>query len=289
MNRIRADLHSHSSYSPDAKDSLEAMYQRAEELGLGVYAVTDHCECNFWYPTEHYFPGVPEEEITDHDMYDSGRRALESIAAQFELREKYLKKLDILVGIELGQTEQAPELARIIAGDERVDLIIGSHHMNRGRDDFYYLDYGKLTIEENERLLYDCFNETLEMCRLGCFDILGHLTYPLRYMTGEYGIKPDMGRYDEVIAEIFRTLAQNGKGIEVNSSGLRQRYGRTFPELRYIKLFRDLGGEFISVGSDAHCTADLGKGTEEATALIAAAGFERLTYYKRRKPEFIEI
>ncbi|MCI7350510.1 MAG: histidinol phosphate phosphatase, partial [Ruminococcus sp.] len=94
---------------------------------------------------------------------------------------------------------------------------------------------------------------------------------------------------EELIAESFKTLISNGKGIEINTSGLRQKYGKTFPDLSYLKLYKDLGGEILTIGSDAHCTADLGKGVKEGSELAQAAGFKRICYFEERKPVFVEI
>lgn len=88
-------------------------------------------------------------------------------------------------------------------------------------------------------LLEDYFTQMYEMCRRGGFDVLGHLTYPLRYICGEYGIQIDLRRFDDIIAQIFRTLIGGGMGIEINTSGLRQKYGRALPDLGFVKLYRE--------------------------------------------------
>ncbi|MBR1864716.1 MAG: histidinol-phosphatase HisJ family protein [Ruminococcus sp.] len=292
MENIMMDLHTHTSFSPDAESSLKEMAQRAQELGLRCFAVTDHCDVNFWHPFSHYFPGKTEGEITDAMMYGSGRYALDSIAAQHELKEKLAlsgSEMKFFAGVEMGQPLQNEEMALKLAEDPRLDFIIGSHHMNMGVDDFYYLDYGRMSAQELNSLMTDCFEQMLEMCRWGKFDVLGHLTYPLRYISGEYGIELSLDPYEEIIREIFCTLIRNGKGIEINTSGLRQKYGRTFPELRYVKLYKELGGQILTVGSDAHRTGDLGKGIPEGIELARAAGFEYLTCFERHEPFFVKI
>ena len=138
-------------------------------------------------------------------------------------------------------------------------------------------------------LLERYFTELNEMCRTNSFDVLGHLTYCLRYMKQRHGIEPDISRFDDIIADSFRTLAQNGKGIEINTSGLRQGFGETFPNLRYTKLFREMGGEIISVGSDAHTAEDIGKNVRDGIEIAKAAGFTRIAYFKKRQPQFIAI
>ena len=77
--------------------------------------------------------------------------------------------------------------------------------------------------------------------------------------------------------------------MEINTSGLRQRYGRTFPEIKYVKLFRELGGEYITFGSDAHCVRDLGKGIDTAEEMAMLAGFKYAAYFEQRRPKTIKI
>ena len=98
-----------------------------------------------------------------------------------------------------------------------------------------------------------------------------------------------MSRYEEIIREIFKTIIYNGKGIEINTSGLRQKYGKPFPEYRFVKMYKELGGELISVGSDAHTVADLGKGVADGAEIAKQAGFKYLCFFKERKPQFLII
>lgn len=280
-----ADLHTHTNFSPDAESTPEQMCDRAAELGLAAYAITDHCDCNFWYPLEN----CESTTTTDAEMYGAEKYANASIDCQTALKEKYSGRLNLLCGIELGQPLQNPERAEEIASRPELDFIIGSHHQNAGENDFYWIEYDKLDSSEIYRLLDDYFCQVYEMSKWGKFDVLGHLTYPLRYICGEYGIDIDMKRYDDVIREIFCTLIHSGKGIEINTSGLRQKYGLTFPTLDYIKLYRELGGEIITLGSDAHCAADIGKGIFEGAELAKAAGFKYISYFKERKPMFMRL
>ena len=158
--------------------------------------------------------------------------------------------------------------------------------MVKGWDDFYFLDYKKV---DPHYLLGLYFEELLEMAEWGKFDVLGHLTYPLRYIVGDFGIKIDMSRYESIIEKIFKTLVKNGMGIEINTSGLRQKIDVTLPDEHYIRLYKKCGGEILTAGSDAHCTADLGKGIAEGISLAKKCGFDKIYYYDHRKPISIKI
>jgi len=280
------DMHTHSNFSPDAQrdTSIDRMAARAEEMGLEYIAVTDHCDCNYWLPS--YETDYLDYQQGDGMMFGSRDYALGSIERTSELKEKYPH---LLCGIELGQLMQAPDIAARVASDDRLDFIIGSLHMNRGKQDFYWIKYNELDSCEVYRLLDNYFTEELETCKAADFDVLGHLTYPLRYMAGDYSLNIDMSRYQDVIREIFCTLIKRGKGIEVNTSGYRQKYGKPFPDLEYLKLYRSLGGEIITLGSDSHRISDIGAGISEGEDLLRSAGFRYISVFKKRSPEFIAL
>lgn len=283
MNLI--DCHTHTQFSVDSEADINECVRRAAELGLAAYAITDHCECNAWYPEEHY--SAKEKEVLDTFDYANDFEA--SVSAVTALKEKYAGKLNLICGTELGQILHDKEVAEKVNADKRLDFIIGSNHQIFGEKDFYYLDYEKMSMDDIYALLEQYFKEVAEMCRSGLFDVLGHITYCLRYMKQRSGIEADISRFDDIIAESFRTLAQNGKGIEINTSGLRQGFGATFPDLKYTKMFRELGGEILSVGSDSHTVADIGADVQAGAEIAKAAGFTHLTYFKERKPVFVKI
>ena len=276
------DSHTHSSFSPDADRAadMEKMPLTAREYGLDYITVTDHCDCNYWLPeSEKDYKEYPKE---DSIMFGCRDYALPSIKKALALKAGCD---NFLCGIELGQPLQNKQAAEQILSTEGLDLVIGSLHMNAGKADFYYLQYDKMDISEISTLLDDYFSELLEMCKTVPFDSLGHLTYPLRYIVGEYGITLDMSRFDDKMRDIFCTLIRSGKALEINTSGYRQKYGRPFPDAQYLKLYRSLGGELITIGSDAHKLSDIGAGIKEGCELLRECGFEYVTLFKDRKPQ----
>ncbi len=267
---IPFDLHTHCTLSFDGESSAEDMVTRAVMLGIKYYALTDHVD-------------LGEFPDPDFDLEATVSGAGAQIPA---LREKYADKTELLYGVELGQAVQEPELAEKLLAENDYDFVIGSVHNIRGHEDFYFLDYTKTDPQE---LLGRYFDELLETAEAGRYDVLGHITYPLRYIVGENGINIDMKRYSGIIDEILRTVIKNGKGIEINTSGLRQKYGRTFPDAGTVKRYRELGGRILTIGSDAHRTGDLGKGIAEGIELARNCGFTEIAVYKERKPTFIRI
>lgn len=279
------DCHTHTQFSVDSEADINECVKRAGELGLAAYAITDHCECNAWYTQEHYSP----DEWELRESFDYASDFESSVAAVTALKEKYNDKLNLICGVELGQILHDIEAAQKVNADKRVDFIIGSVHQVLGEKDFYFIDYEKLTMNEIYALLERYFKEVSDLCRTGLFDVIGHITYCLRYMKQRNGIEADISRFDDIIEESFRRLVQNGKGIEINTSGLRQGFGATFPDLKYVSMFRELGGEIITVGSDSHTVEDIGANAAEGAEIAKAAGFRYLTYFKDRKPYFVKI
>lgn len=276
------DCHTHTAVSPDGYDDAAASYKKACSLGLKAIAVTEHCEANRPYGPESYktIHTSDEHYFYNHDIF------LRSMEINMSVINSGISDTAFINGIELGQATQNFEFADLIVSDKRLDFTIGSIHELPGRDDFAFLDYHSENIHD---ILDEYFDELISLCKWGKFDVLGHLTYPLRYICGEAGINIDLSEHNEKIRTVFTELAASNKGIEINTSGLRQQYGKTFPDLEYIKLFRECGGKIISIGSDAHKTSDIGSGVQVGCKLAAAAGFDKIYYFRKHIPYGITI
>lgn len=262
------DSHSHSIYSPDGSDSIREMTLRASTLGLVALAITDHCEANAYYS----------------EGYD--KRIADSVSDIFATKKLLDSDMELLCGIELGQPLQGISEAEQVVSQYSFDMVLGSLHNVDGLEDFAFLDYENLDLYD---LLNKYYSEIYEMIKWGKFDSLAHLTYPLRYIRGVAKMDVDMARFDEQIREIMELLVKQNIGLEINTSGLRQHLQQAMPDLYYVKMFRECKGEILTLGSDAHRTADLAKGIADAVEIAKAAGFKRVAYFKNRKPVFVEI
>lgn len=275
------DCHTHTSVSPDGNGTAEELYKKAEEIGLKALAVTEHCEVNRFFSYD-YYGETPRNEF---EVYFDGNIFENAMKTLSELK-KNQRDVILSTGIELGQINSNYQLTDIILKDKRLDFVIASLHELLGREDFAFIDYTK---EDYRPLLDDYFSQLLEIAESGKYDVLGHITYPIRYISGEYGIKVDMEKYYPVIEKILEAVIKNGKGIEVNTSGLRQKYGKTFPDYDIIEKYRKLGGKIITIGSDAHCSDDLAKGTDKGIELVKKAGFKKVCCFIKHKPVYFDI
>ena len=171
-SRILCDCHMHTSHSFDGSNTAEEMVARAAELQIPVIALTDHCEVNEFYSTG-YCSSVPMAWKAAREQQTRQNGSLP----------------EVLVGIEIGQPGTNYELADRILAAHEYDFVLASVHNLLHTPDFYFLSY----TEENAKfLLGHYFDELLHVVEWGHFDSLAHLTYPLRYITGEFGIQIDL-------------------------------------------------------------------------------------------------
>lgn len=267
MTRPLTDFHLHTLHSPDSQAPMETMTSAALARGITALAVTDHVEINAYVA----------------DGYDR------TLAASFheagEMRERFAGRLRVARGVEFGQPTQDRETAEAVLGKYSFDFVIGSLHNLRGEEDFYYMDY---TRQDIPALLDRYFEELEELIRWGRFHALGHLTYPFRYFPGGR-VPASYDRWREGIDGCLRALSQQGLALEINTSGLRQPIARTLPDLPIVRRFRELGGERITVGSDAHAPVDAGAGVEAGLAVAEQAGFRYVAVYFGGEAEMLPL
>lgn len=264
----RVDLHMHTDNSDDAQHSVILMCEYAQRRGLRAVAITDHCECNR-YKT---------------DRFDRAIR--QSFFESVKARASFRGSLVVLAGMELGQALQNIKAAEDALAANPYDFVIGSLHNVEGEADFWKVDY---TQKDPHELLDRYFQEVYELVRWNRFDSLAHLTYPLRYIVGVEHIDVDLKQWSEPIDEILKMLASNGKALEINTSGLRQPYGKALPHLEIVRRFHQLGGEYITVGADAHCCEDVGANIEDGLQIALQAGFRYVSLYQHREPMPVPI
>lgn len=258
---ILCDLHSHSCFSFDgAKDATpDALCKKALEAGLSHLAITDHCDVN-----------GEVEGIYDPYLADQAWDAMT------QAKEKYKGKLNLLLGIELGNAHQYPDYARQVLARHPYEYVIGSLHNLRDVPDFCMLKYEKMTPAHVARLFDKMLDETLEMLSFQGIHTLGHLTYMHRYLTLAK-VPLDLKPYREKITQICETLIQKDIALELNVSTLWKGLGISMPTMEVLKWYKDLGGQLIAIGSDAHSPENLGKAIRKGYALLATVGFSHIT------------
>ena len=241
--------------------------EQAARLGLSRLAITDHVEISAFY----------------QNGYD--KTSALSFEKAGEMQRLFKGRLDVIRGIELGQPTHDLDTAERLLKEYDFDFVLGALHNLKGEKDFYYYDFESVDVRS---VMDRYFAEMLEIVRWGRFHSLAHLTYPFRYIPkGKY--PEDYGFWRDEIDEILRLLASRGIALEINTSGLRQQIDKLMPDLAIIKRFRELGGEMVTVGSDAHKAEDVGKNILDGIRAAAGAGFGHIAAFKGGKAEMIPI
>ncbi|HBL84255.1 MAG: hypothetical protein A2Y17_07630 [Clostridiales bacterium GWF2_38_85] len=270
-----ADYHTHSKFSFDAERpaTIEAMCEAAITMGLNEIAITDHYECDAM-PDGFY-------EMPDLD----GRQT--AIAAA---KKKYEGKLALCYGIELGQpTSEAVETERILS-KYSFDFVIGSLHTVKGIRDICYINYEYYSDKQIVMLWEQYLAELLKHIKDGKFDTLAHITYPYRYIVKNgRGNVVNLDDYKDEFAAIIRAAIERGIALECNTSGLRQTLAEPMPNFKLMQLYKSLGGQLITVGSDAHYLEHIGSHIKETVSTLADIGFKYLTVFRNRRPTMIKI
>lgn len=266
--RYISDSHVHSDCSRDGNDPTMMMCESAARLGFYALTMTDHCECNV-YTAEAYDRSIRQS-------YFEARKA----AVVFR------ERLHIYAGIELGQPMQDLSAAEDALDACEFDFVLASVHNVKNQKDFFDLDYTAVSVSE---VLGRYFDEMMEMISWGRFDALSHLTYPWRYIVGEHEIRIRDIDYQDRIDAVLRALIQKRKALEINTSGLRQKLGRTMPDLPVLQRYRELGGRLVTLGSDAHRWADVGGGIESGLELLRQAKFTHFCIYSHHEPIYLPI
>ncbi len=279
---MRMDCHTHTATSPDGFGSAITLCHQAIANHLDGLAITDHVELNRFFSQETY-QCQPRNEWEFFDYEAVFQKAVKTAS---QCKQAFAGTLRVACGIELGETNADFALADRVVQHPDLDFVIGSLHELSDQEDFFSLTYTPETIPA---LMEQYFSELLTICQWGKFDVLGHLTYPLRYIEGEHGFSVPCSAYEEQIRQCFSAVIQAGKGIELNVSGLRQKYGKPFPTLELLRLYRELGGEILTIGTDAHCAADLGSHLSDGMQLAKEAGFRYLCWFERHQPQFTAI
>ena len=276
---IQADMHMHTWFSTDSEACPRDMADEAVRKGLKSICFTDHFDKDDleW----------GEEGIFDVDAY---------FVEMQKLQEEYAGKLNIRIGIELGLRTYLKDYYEELTKKYPFDFVIGSVHNVPYKKDaegnILYTDPAaeKLFTDRTDKEAYRLMMETtLENVRTSdCFQTLGHLDYIVRYGKSrekEYSYTD----YADIIDEILKLLIEKEKGLEVNSAGLK--YGLPFahPHPDVLKRYRELGGEIITIGADAHKPEHIAYDFAKAEEILKSCGFKYYTEFFEQKPVFKQL
>lgn len=268
---VRSDAHVHTAFSSDSSASVEDMLDAALKMGLEGLCITDHMDYDF--------PSQTEEETF---LFD----ACQYFEKLTDLKKKYGGRLEVRIGVELGLQPHLGRECTDLLKNHEFDFVIGSVHLVNGMDPYY----GKPFEGQADADVYRQALQETKFCieNVTYFDVLGHLDYIVRY--GKHKEKEYSYRtFADEIDEVLNRLIVMGKGLEVNTGGLKYGLGFTNPHPDVLKRYRELGGEIVTVGSDAHKPEHVGYEFEKATCILKECGFRYYAEYRKRQPFFMKL
>lgn len=270
---ITADCHLHSSFSGDSTAPMEEMILHGIDLGLKTMCFTEHQDYD--YP---HSPDLTDDAFilnTDSYLYDL-----------IKLKEKYADKIRLLFGVELGLQPECLRKNAVYARSYDFDFIIGSSHICHGKDPYYPSFFEGRSEEEAYREYFSSILENIK--KFQNFDVYGHLDYVVRYgpnRDNNYTYE----KYKDLIDPILMALMDHEKGLELNTGGLKRGMKDVHPCTDILKRYKALGGELITVGSDAHKQENIADYFDRAARVLKDCGFRYYCVYEKRVPQFVKL
>lgn len=262
------DMHTHSENSHDSTCPVTDMKKSAESRGLKGFAVTDHCDIE-------YCETIDLDKVLSGSTHDA-QSANESGG------------VEVIKGVEMGEAFWFPDAAANILRKYDTNVVIGSVHAVKfdGYEMPYStINFGELGKETTEKYFDKYFDDMYVMLNECDFDILAHLTCPLRYINGKYGLNIDAKNYRAKIEKVLKEVIKRKIALEINTSCVYKDsvYCEFMPEKWILEMYRDMGGYLITLGSDAHISQNSANSFDAAYEIIKEIGFENIYYYKNRR------
>ncbi len=264
------DYHIHTDISPDAEQALGDVVNRAREMGMSHIAITDHHDL---------VGGSDYEKWFIKDIGEYGKKI-------DEYKKKY-KDIQVAKGIEISQLNDKLEEIEKSLDAADFDFVIASTHFVDGADVYYPEFYHNRSKQDTYYSYLKEIKDSIDLMDERV-SVIGHIGYAARYSP----YKDKKLRYEdfrETIDDILLKVIKRGFGIELNTSNYGRDLNEIMPPVPIIKRYRQLGGEIITIGSDAHRLSDIGKKYDIAKQIAMDAGFRNVSIFKNLKPEFIEL
>ncbi len=273
-----ADYHVHTYYSDDSDYPMEDVIKDGISLGLDEICFTDHVD--YGVKRDHDDPrGMLKREfdgvVLSNVDYPKYFAEIES------LRKKYEGKINIKQGLEFGiQTTTITDFEKLF-NKYPLDFVIMSVHQVDNLE-FWHQDFQRGKTQDEYNYLY--YKEILDVIKVyKDYSILGHVDSIVRYdLAGEYPFE----KIRDIVTEILKTAISDNKGIEINTSCFRYGLKDLTPSRDIIRLYKELGGKIITIGSDSHKKEHLANRIKETKKELLDMGFEYYCTYDKMIPTF---
>ncbi|MCL7745545.1 histidinol-phosphatase HisJ family protein [Halalkalibacter alkaliphilus] len=258
------DFHNHTNHSFDSQAVMEEVCKVAIGKGLNEICFTEHYSLN---------PKAPTYGHIDLNNYLSDLNSCQL---------KFQGEIKIKKGIEICEPHLLKEHYSKTLKPLELDVILGSvHNISNNK-------LRKRLEVQQEKAYMEYFQEVYEMVKEADIDIVAHLDLMKRYAHKVYGTY-DFIEHREMIEIILSKIIDRNIGIEINTSGLRTSLNETLPSIDVIRLYKKLGGEILTIGSDSHEPDSIGSYVKEGIKLAKEFGFNYIFSFEKRKPIPIKI
>jgi len=267
--RLPLDSHLHTDQSPDSSVPIDVYAALALERGIPEIAITDHVDFD------------PRDPAFEYTRFEDRERVVRGAAERWGPRGVTIRFGAELTYNRLWEADVRDHLRRY-----HYDFTIGSVHDWPGSP-YARTDVGRWIAGRTlDEIVEPYYKEVMAGARSGLFDAVGHLDVVKRYLhphvtAAQLGARPDL------LEPVLETIVESGVAIEVNTSGLRHPYAETYPSAATVNRYRELGGTAVLTGSDGHRPEWFAYRLEEAYRILAAAGFEELTF--RHEPRRFDL
>lgn len=264
------DFHSHSHFSDDCGYTMEDMIKGAIANGVDTLCFTDHMD--------HDYGNCDFDYVFDVNDY---------LKTFNQLKEKYSGNIKLLAGVEIGMQPKLINKIHTLMPLDVFDFIIMSVHTAKGLElhegDFYKDKTAKQAFRDYYEDLYYCVSD------FDNFDIVGHADIINRYTRFLKDPEIKFSEYQDLVVEMLKKVISKDKGIEVNTSGTRYGLPDFHPSYNILKIYKELGGETITFGSDAHVPKHTGFCYREVMDMLKGLGFKYIATFENREKKFIKI
>ncbi|WP_461614082.1 histidinol phosphate phosphatase [Clostridium sp. Marseille-QA1073] len=252
------DTHIHTDFSSDSKMNIRDAINSARNLNLGI-VITDHIDLN--YPDKTKFKVDLNEYFKCYNSYRSN---------------------NILIGIELGMDMNYKKENELISCHP-FDQIIGSQHSVNGIDAFDQSLYKEKSKKEIFSLYFENMINSIKTHNY--INTLGHIDFISRYCPYE-NQELYYNEYSDYIDEVIKLCLSYEISLEINAKRLDNSLS-TKNLIDIYKRYRELGGKYVTIGSDAHIPSSIGLNFKQALQICEYVGLAPV-YYKERKAEYIK-
>ena len=268
MKSFFPDCHTHTRQSKDSNATMRQYCERAIALGVDYLAFTDHIDLD------------PLDVSYGYYDFDRALNEFEDARAEFGNR------IELAFGAEVSCQKSLFEDARKAIEGRPYDLVIGSVHILDGMGGDISSREGTPAIFERHgaHAIFEKYLDEVEFsidCAL--FDVIGHIGI-LRRHGMKYLADFDMEPFEEQVGRTARKIVAAGIALEVNASGIWQGPQETYPSMDFVRRFMEYGGTRITVGSDAHGLANVGRCVPEVLEMLRQTGVKEITVFRARKP-----